>query len=177
MPQAPITSKSLQPTVAASIVAVGGIAAIAIVYFYQYVIGLRPCTLCLEQRIPYYVAIPLALVVAVLAARGAPRGLVRLGLAALILAMLIGAGLGAYHAGIEWKWWPGPTDCTGDIASFGSAGTLLNQIQKTSIVRCDEAAWRFLGLSFAGYNVLSSLTLTAIAALGLYGSSSVSQYK
>ena len=90
---------------------------------------------------------------------------------------MVGAGLGVYHSGVEWKWWPGPIDCTGDISNFGSAGSLLDQMQKTSVVRCDAAAWRFLGLSLAGYNVLISLALAALCALGLYGSSSVSQYK
>jgi disulfide bond formation protein DsbB len=40
-------------------------------------------------------------------------------------------------------------------------------LQSIHVVRCDEAAWRFLGLSLAGYNVLISLALAAIAALGL----------
>jgi disulfide bond formation protein DsbB len=43
---------------------------------------------------------------------------------------------------------------------------LMKQIQSTSVVRCDEAAWRFLGLSLAGYNVLLSLALAAVAATG-----------
>jgi disulfide bond formation protein DsbB len=34
-------------------------------------------------------------------------------------------------------------------------------------VRCDEAAWRLFGISLAGYNVLISLVLAAIAAAGL----------
>jgi disulfide bond formation protein DsbB len=31
-------------------------------------------------------------------------------------------------------------------------------------VRCDEAAWRFLGLSLAGYNAVISFVLASIAA-------------
>ncbi|MGB8548748.1 MAG: disulfide bond formation protein B, partial [Xanthobacteraceae bacterium] len=55
------------------------------------------------------------------------------------------------------------TDCTGPISDFGSTGSLLQQMQTTSVVRCDEAAWRFLGLSLAGYNALISATLAAVA--------------
>ena len=40
-----------------------------------------------------------------------------------------------------------------------TAGGLLENLEKIRIVRCDEAAWRFLGLSFAGWNVLISLAL------------------
>jgi disulfide bond formation protein DsbB len=80
--------------------------------------------------------------------------------------MLCSAALGSYHAGVEWRWWPGPTDCSGPISDF-TAKPLLDQLRTMRIVRCDEAAWRFLGLSLAGYNVLISLALAGIAALGL----------
>jgi len=64
--------------------------------------------------------------------------------------MLWNTGLAAYHAGIEWKFWPGPQDCSGPIDKFGSAADLMKQLQSISLVRCDQAAWRFLGLSLAG---------------------------
>jgi disulfide bond formation protein DsbB len=152
---------------AALLIAAGGIATILGAYFFQYVVNLPPCPLCLEQRIPYYVAIPLALIVTAAARRGAPRALVGVGLAVVLVALLIGAGLGVYHAGVEWKFWEGPRDCSGPIANFGNAGDLLRQMETTSVVRCDQAAWRFLGLSLAGYNVLISLALAAIAAWGI----------
>jgi disulfide bond formation protein DsbB len=78
--------------------------------------------------------------------------------------MLWNAGLGVYHAGIEWQWWAGPQECSGTGASIGPAGGLAKQLESFSVVRCDEAAWRFLGLSLAGYNALISLALAAIAA-------------
>jgi len=156
------------PAVAAAVaVAVGGAATILGAWFFQYGLGLQPCPLCFEQRIPYYVGVPLALIVAAAAARRAPRPLVVAGLAAIALVMLCGAGLGAYHAGVEWHWWPGPQDCSGPIDKLGSARDLLTRLQSVSVVRCDEAAWRFLGLSLAGYNVLISLALTLIAVLGI----------
>ena len=76
-------------------------------------------TLCLDQRKVYYVAIPLALIVALAASRGASRPLVVGGLALLAVVMLCGAALAVYHSGVEWKFWPGPQDCTGDIGNFG----------------------------------------------------------
>src|SRR5215831_17789277 len=124
---------------AALVVAATAIAAILGAYFFQYVLGLAPCPLCLEQRIPYYVGIPLALIVAFVASRDAPRPLVTGGLALLAVVMLIGAALAVYHSGVEWKFWPGPQDCSGDITKFGGAGSLLEQMQKTTIVRCDQA--------------------------------------
>jgi len=75
--------------------------------------------------------------------------------------------LGTYHSGVEWKLWAGPRDCSGSLESLGNAGTLLDDLDKISVVRCDEAAWRFLGISLAGYNVLISLLMAAIAAWGI----------
>ena len=74
--------------------------------------------------------------------------------------------LAAYHAGVEWHWWQGPTDCTGPLTDL-SKGSMLNQLQSVSVVRCDEAAWRLFGISLAGYNVLISLALAAIAWCGM----------
>jgi disulfide bond formation protein DsbB len=152
--------------VAAALVAAGGAATILGAYFFQYVLGLPPCPLCLDQRIAYYVSIPLAVVVALAAGRAAPSGLVIVGFIIIALAMLFNAGLGVFHAGVEWKWWPGPTECSGPITDLSSPGGLLGSLTNMTIVRCDEAAWRFLGLSLAGYNVLISLALAAIAAWG-----------
>jgi disulfide bond formation protein DsbB len=78
--------------------------------------------------------------------------------------MLWNAGLGVYHSGIEWKWWAGPQDCSGPLDDLSAPGGLLERLQSISVVRCDEAVWRFLGLSLAGYNALISLALGAIAA-------------
>jgi len=152
-----------RPVPAGLTIAIIGAAAILGAYFFQYVMKLPPCPLCLEQRIPYYIGIPLALVVAFAASRRAPPLAVELGFMALVLIFLYGAGLGVYHAGIEWKFWIGPTECTGTVDPFGKGGDLLSQIQNTSVVRCDEAAWRLFGLSLAGYNVIVSAVLALIA--------------
>ena len=89
-----------------------------------------------------------------------------LGLGAIAIAMLINTVLGVYHSGIEWRWWAGPTECSGPLNSIGSTGGLLQQLNTVRVVRCDEAPWRFLGLSLAGYNVLISLALAVIALWG-----------
>ena len=142
-------------------------ATLAGAWFFQIVLGIVPCPLCLEQRYAYYLAVPLGALVAIAAARDAPRGVLLAGLALLAIAALGNAGLGTYHAGVEWKFWPGPTECTGPIGNFGSAANLLEQLDKVKVVRCDEVQWTFLGLSLAGYNVLISLLMAAIALWGL----------
>ncbi|HUL87235.1 MAG TPA: disulfide bond formation protein B [Pseudolabrys sp.] len=154
------------PLAAAAIVTVVGALTICGFFFFQYVLGYPPCPLCLDQRNAFYVSVPLAALLWLGANYGASSKVMIAGFAVIAAVMLWNTGLSAYHAGVEWKFWPGPTDCSGPINSLGSAGNLLKQLENIRIVRCDEAAWRFLGISLAGYDVLVSLFLAAVAAWG-----------
>jgi disulfide bond formation protein DsbB len=159
-----------QPAAAAVIFAVG-VLGIITVYIFQYVFLILPCPLCLEQRIAFYFSIPLAAMLWLGANYGVSRKVMLLGFLAITAAMLWNTGLSAYHAGVEWKWWPGPLDCSGPIDRFGNASDILNQLNKRiSLVRCDEAAWRFLGISLAGYDVPLSFFLACVAGWGAWSS-------
>jgi len=132
----------------------------------QYLGGYMPCKLCLEERIPYYGGLPLMVIVFFLGRR-LPRLLVRLLFLALALIMFYNTGLSVYHAGAEWKFWPGPSDCTAAAAFvIDNATNLLDSLDVARPVSCDEAALSFLGLSLAGWNGLVSLFLAIIATLG-----------
>jgi disulfide bond formation protein DsbB len=140
---------------------------------FEIIGGYAPCPLCLKQRWPYYIVVPLAFFL--LWQQGSPR-LARAGLLLIGLVMLAGAALAAYHVGIEWSWWKGPQSC----AAAGALSGSLPDLSNARVVRCDEAPWRFLGLSFAGWNLVISAIIAGLAfnALRLrtaYGSSSVSQ--
>jgi disulfide bond formation protein DsbB len=142
-------------------VALGAAATVGGALIFEHAFGYVPCKLCLIQRNPYYITIPLGLVAALL-----PPRWVRAGLWLLALVFVVSAGLGAYHSGVEWGFFAGPSDCGGGSgAGTGNVGDFLNQLQSTRVVSCTEAAWRFLGLSLAGWNVLISLALAAFAAM------------
>ncbi|WP_316176299.1 MULTISPECIES: disulfide bond formation protein B [unclassified Bradyrhizobium] len=159
---------AMSPAVAAALLAAGiAAAALAGAWYMQLVWGLQPCELCLKQRWAYYAIVPLGLLIALAAKGGAPRALVLAGLGVVALAALGNAGLGVYHSGVEWGFWPGPTECTGPIGNLGSAGSLLERLDSVKVVRCDEVQFRFLGLSLAGYSVLISLLIAAIAGWGI----------
>jgi len=144
---------------AALAVALAAAATVGGALVFQYVWGYQPCKLCLEQRYPYYLGIPLALVTALLPPRWG-----RIGLWALALVFLVSAGMGTYHAGVEWGFWLGPADCGGGApASSGNVGDLLGQLSNIRVVSCTAAAWRFLGLSLAGWNALISVALAVFA--------------
>jgi disulfide bond formation protein DsbB len=129
-------------------------------------LGYAPCELCLKERIPYYPAVPIAALAVLFAARGS-RGLLRA--AFLILALIFAASaiFGAYHAGIEWGFWPGPAECSGALDLARSTADFLKQLQSIKVARCDAPALRLLGLSLAGWNALISAGLVALSVVGL----------
>ena len=130
--------------------------ALAAAYVSQYFFGLHPCELCWWQRWPHFVAMGLALLATQV--RSA-RPLVCLAAAALAVTGLIGV----FHAGVEYDWWEGITGCA-TIASSG--GSALDDILAAPITRCDQAAFRFLTISMAGWNAIISLgSAILIAAL------------
>jgi disulfide bond formation protein DsbB len=155
-------------THAAAFIALVGLLTIGGFFFFQYVLGYPPCPLCLDQRKAFYVAVPLAALLVLGASYGASRKVLLLGFAAIAVAMLWNTGLSAYHAGVEWKFWPGPTDCSGPINSIGTTTDLMKSLQNIRIVRCDEAAWRLFGVSLAGYDVIVSFVLVLAAAFGFW---------
>src|SRR4030081_2537530 len=129
-----------RPIAAAAItVAIGGSATILGAWFFQYVLGYMPCPLCLEQRYAFYFGIPLAVMVVLGEKVGASRKVLLLALFAIMAGMIWNTGLSAFHAGVEWKWWAGPRDCSGPLDSLG-AGSLLQDLQSIHIARCDDAA-------------------------------------
>ncbi len=117
-------------------------------------LGYPPCKLCHWQRWPHYAA----LIVGALTLWSGRRWLLPVGL----VLMLVTAGLGIYHTGVERKLWLGPTTCTSTPIAGLSSDELLAQIQGAPLIRCDEVAWSLFGLSMASYNALFSLVLAGL---------------
>jgi disulfide bond formation protein DsbB len=160
---------SLTPRRAALVIFSIALATLAGAWVFEY-LGYAPCELCLWQRWAYYAAIPFSLLVA-LAAPRQPR-LARVGLGVLAAVWLGSMAFGIYHAGVEWKWWLGPSTCGSQPGFSGGLPDL-----GAPVILCDTAAIRIFGLSLAGWNALISLGLALVAVAGLksQGSSSVSQ--
>jgi len=139
-------------------------AMLAIAHAFESFAGLAPCALCLKQREAYWLAMGVAAVGVVMGLTPRRELATRIVSGLLVLAFLYGAGWALYHAGAEWKWWPGPASCGG--AGHVSAADLDSLLKggRFSIPKCDEAAWVFLGLSMAGWNFLISLGLAGASA-------------
>jgi disulfide bond formation protein DsbB len=140
------------------------VAIIGIAFGFEFIGKYRPCPLCLVERYAYYFAI-LGTGAGLLAARsGLAVSWLRLLLLAIAIGFIVNTGLGIHHSGVEWKWWAGPATCSGalpSLSSGGAGGGILDLSQP--VIRCDEAPWRFLGLSFAGWNAVLSAALALFA--------------
>ncbi|MGC1506172.1 MAG: disulfide bond formation protein B [Sulfitobacter sp.] len=135
---------------------IGSAALLLGAFGFQHIGGLLPCKMCLWQRWPHAAAI----LIGAAALLGGPRLLPYLG----ALATATTGAIGAYHAGVEWSWWPGPTSCSGGGADLGAmdGGALLSLDTPTGVVMCDEIVWQLFGLSMAGWNAIIALGLTAL---------------
>jgi len=157
-------------TVTAIMLLVAMAAVVGTALGFEHLGGYIPCKLCLEQRTPYYVGIPLMAVAALSSGLNWPaavtRGLLLIG----GLLMAYGLYLGVFHAGVEWGWWPGPTDCGAVSTPVDTGGGgILDALNTAMPPSCEKAALRILGLSMAGWNAIASLILAIIAFRGAVG--------
>ncbi|POF32706.1 disulfide bond formation protein B [Roseibium marinum] len=143
---------------------IGGLAVIAAAWGFQLIGGYVPCKLCLEQRVPYYIGLPLTALALIVMIR-ARSGVAMLILLVAAAVFAYGAGLGVYQAGAEWQFWAGPGDCGGGSGAPAKAADMLQALQSTRVVSCTEASWRMLGLSFAGWNAVASAGLAGLALI------------
>jgi len=153
--QGPARTRGLPSREALAAVALSGSAILLVAAFlFQHLGGLEPCTLCILQRWPHAAAL-LLLPALALRLRAAPL--------AGALVMLVSAGMGGWHVGVEQGWWPGPDACSGvgDISAI-SPEELLERIMATTAMGCDVVAWEMLGLSMAAWNMLASLGLAGV---------------
>jgi disulfide bond formation protein DsbB len=136
------------------VTAAGGSALLLAGAFLFQMMGYPPCKLCLWQRWPHAVAFVIGIMFLVI-----PNRIIAL-LGALAVAT--SGAIGLYHMGVEQKWWEGPTSCTsGDISNL-TPEQLLEQIMNAPLVRCDDIAWVFAGISMAGWNMIISFFLAGL---------------
>ena len=152
------------PKNASLVVLTVSIVTIAGAWGFQLIGDLPPCPLCLQQRWPYYIVIPLIAVAFWLARRDPWSFPVKALLALSAVTMLVGAILGGYHTGVEWGWFEGPSGCSGGETL--TPGTKLNEAADIQVIRCDEVPWALFGVSLAGFNTLISAALSLVALAG-----------
>lgn len=128
---------------------------------FEHIGGYDPCALCLQQRYAYYAGIPVLFIALLMISLEQHRAAMALFFLAAI-GFLLNAGLGTYHSGVEWELWKGPSTCDAQALKPLAATTkgVLGEIGSKTYASCTAAPWRFLGLSFAGWNVVVCVALT-----------------
>jgi disulfide bond formation protein DsbB len=147
-----------QLAMATLVVCSGG--ALALALTAQYGFDLWPCVVCYWQRVPYWLILFAGLMALMPVVDASARRQVLWVCAGLFA---VNAGLGAYHVGIEERWWKGPAECAGQVRDY-STEDLLSALNQPGRLGCEEAAFRLFGLSMAGYNVIFCLILALISA-------------
>ncbi|MDI9348887.1 MAG: disulfide bond formation protein B [Candidatus Symbiobacter sp.] len=132
----------------------------AMVLVAQYVFHLPPCPICWYQR---WVWLGVGIFALSTLFIPIPMGK-KIALALAVLGLVAGGAVAAWHVGIEYRWWAGPADCTGDLATADPA-QLLESLASAVTIRCDQAAWTFQGISLAGFNVMTSWVLAVFVTL------------
>lgn len=143
------------------VILIASVGALGTAFTAQYWGGLQPCVLCLYQRWPYAITILLGLIGIWVAAPTARAAIIALA----GLAFLAGAGIAAFHVGVEQGWWQGTTQC-GTSGTPATLEELRAQILAAPVVRCTDIAWSLFGISMAGFNVIASLILAAVSLTG-----------
>lgn len=124
-------------------------------YYFQYIVGLAPCALCLQQRWPHFAAAALGIVGFAL-----PKAVVLL---AGALAAAASGVIGIFHTGVERGWWEGPSECSGNLDfSQMTADQLLDAVLAAPVVRCTDVTWEMAGLSMASWNAILSFALAGV---------------
>ena len=128
-----------------------------IAYFIQYILGHKPCNLCLIERIPYLVAlIFISLIFMINKFEKLIAGIV-------MLFFIFGALVSFYHVGVEQGFFSEPLVCNLGVSNENlSKEALLKQLESNSIVSCKDVTFRFFGLSLATINTVISIFLSAI---------------
>ena len=129
---------------------------LSIAYFIQYVLGHKPCNLCIIERIPYIAAIILISLIFML------NRYQKIISSLILIFFIFGAVVSFYHFGIEQGFFSESLVCDLGNSQPLNKEDLLNQLKKTEIVSCKDVTFRFLGLSLATINTVISLILSGI---------------
>ena len=132
------------------------ILSLSIAYFIQYVLGHKPCNLCIIERIPYIAAIILISLIFIL------NRYQKIISSLILIFFIFGAVVSFYHFGIEQGFFSESLVCDLGNSQPLNKEDLLNQLKKTEIVSCKDVTFRFLGLSLATLNTVISLILSGI---------------
>lgn len=139
------------------------VAMLGAAHYFERVMLLAPCPLCLKQREVYWAVIAMAVTgLALWRWRPTRRFLVAFNILTG-LAFLVGAVIAFYHMGVEYGWFTAPSGCAAGASREAIIDGAIDIDKPVAIASCTDALWTFLGLSMAAWNMIASLGLAGIS--------------
>ena len=132
------------------------ILSLSIAYFIQYVLGHKPCNLCIIERIPYIAGIILISLIFIL------NKYQKIISSLILIFFIFGSVVSFYHFGIEQGFVSESLICELSNNEPLNKEELLNQLKKKEIISCKDVTFRFFGLSLATINTIISIILSGI---------------
>lgn len=151
---------------AAAVVVFVSFVTLIVVLISQYVFGLRPCELCIYQRIPYVFIIAFGLIAYGAARQDKQISKIFMGLVGVTF--LIGMGIAIFHVGVEQGWWAGLEKCGAGLNDVSmTLEELRLEVLNAPLTRCNEVAWSLFGISMAGYNAILSFFMAIFSFVAM----------
>ena len=134
-----------------------------VVYYLEYFLDLKPCILCIYQRIPYFFAIFLAIIFLFIEDYKFQKIFYYLYSITFLSSLL----LAIYHFGIENNFWSAFTSCEINDSYIKDKSNLKEYLLEKEFVSCSKVNFSLLGISLVGYNIIISLFLLILSLLKL----------
>ena len=150
------------------VILLAGLAVIGGAFYFQDVVGLTPCELCLKERVPWYAAIVVAGLWASLRhGNWIGHAADRIFVIGFLLLFVVSISIAGYHVAVEHHWVAGPDACAARKFAQMSLADLTKALLETPPIRCDVVQWRFIGVSLAGWNAVLSAAMIALCGASL----------
>ena len=139
-----------------NLILIFSIFSLSVAYFVQYILGHKPCNLCLIERLPYISSIIIILLVLIL------KKIEKFIIFLLALIFMSATLISFYHFGIEQGFIKESLVC--DLEAQTNSFTkedLLKEL-KTKTISCKDVTFKIIGLSLTSINIIISLILSVI---------------
>ena len=123
--------------------------------YIEHILEVRPCTLCLYQRVPYLVSIFICFF-----GYNYSKNLFWMYL--LIIVFILSSLLSGYHAGIENNIFKEFSGCTSDNLNITNKSDLLRSLAN-SMPNCKDVNFKILGFSLATINLTISTVISLVS--------------
>tara|TARA_E500000075_G_scaffold105749_1_gene98315 strand:+ start:838 stop:1332 length:495 start_codon:yes stop_codon:yes gene_type:complete len=147
-----------------SIIGIYSVLVLISVYFMEFVLGWKPCELCLLQRYPYFIIILISIAF-IIAKIKKKKISPKLAIFLIVAPIFSGLLIALYHYGIENSYWRNISGCSDQLSNIDiNTENLLSGLSEIK-PNCSDPI-KIFGISISGYNILSNILMILIIFVG-----------